>query len=186
MNTRIQPTLVRDSKELVQVIDGKVVVTSVDIAKRFGKIHRNVMRDIRNLECSEEFRLLNFEQSSYITSQNKVLQCYQVTRDGFSILAMGFTGVDAMKFKEAYIIAFNAMERSILETIKHISVMDDLNLLAKVASDDKDIASIAGKTLNSYKKVKAGNIKKLDDAYKQVQKTFDFYDKNKKGDDKEE
>ena len=76
------------------------------------------MRDIRELECSDEFRLGNFAESSYLNSQGKKQPMYLITRDGFTLLAMGYTGEKAMKFKEAYIKQFNAMEKILLEKVK--------------------------------------------------------------------
>lgn len=49
----------------------KTVVSSLDVAETFGKRHDNVLKDIRELECSEEFRLLNFEESTYSNSQKR-------------------------------------------------------------------------------------------------------------------
>lgn len=93
------------------------VTTSVKIAEVFGKEHRNVIRainniigDLRNLEDSGR---LNFEQSSYINLQGKEQKQYIVTRDGFTLLAMGFTGKKALEFKIQYIAAFNAMEQAL-------------------------------------------------------------------------
>jgi Rha family phage regulatory protein len=87
-----------------------VWASSVDVADHFGKRHNNVLRDIRDLEIPEEFRLLNFEQSSYFNEQNKEQPAVDMTRDGFTLLAMGFTGPKAMQFKIAYLEAFNRME----------------------------------------------------------------------------
>ncbi|MCI8582719.1 MAG: Rha family transcriptional regulator, partial [Dorea sp.] len=78
-----------------------------------GKQHAHVLRDIKELECSEEFRLSNFGESSYINSQNKKQPMYYMTRDGFTILVMGYTGEKAMRFKEAYIKQFNVMEKAL-------------------------------------------------------------------------
>ena len=94
------------------------VVTSLDVAETFGKEHKNVLRDIRELECSDDFRRLNFEQSEYMNGQNHKQPMYYMTRDGFTILVMGYTGDKAMKFKEAYIKQFNAMEKVLLGKIK--------------------------------------------------------------------
>ena len=96
--------------ELVRHIDGEVWTTSTAIAEKFGKRHNDVLRSIRNLECSADFRLRNFAQSSYVNEQGKTQPCFNVTRDGFSFLAMGFTRRDAAKWKEKFIEAFNAME----------------------------------------------------------------------------
>ncbi len=94
------------------------VVTSIDIAGTFGKRHDHVLRDIKELDCSDKFRLSNFGESSYINSQNKKQPMYYITRDGFTLLVMGYTGEKAMKFKEAYIRQFNAMERALIDKIK--------------------------------------------------------------------
>lgn len=88
-------------------------VDSLFVAKFFEKEHKNVIRDIRELDCSEEFRLLNFEQSSYKNEQGKRQPCYYMTRDGFTFLAMGYRGKKAAYFKELYIKRFNEMEKFI-------------------------------------------------------------------------
>lgn len=85
-------------------------VTSLDVAETFGKEHRNVMRDINNLNCSPEFNALNFERIKYVDSRGRDQDAYVMTRDGFTLLVMGYNGKLAMKFKEAYIKQFNAME----------------------------------------------------------------------------
>jgi Rha family phage regulatory protein len=93
---------------------GKIVVSSRDVARVFEKNHYHVTRDIREIMQREpEFGLSNFGESSYVNEQNKVQPMFLLTRDGFSFLAMGFTGVQADKFKIAYIQAFNAMEEAL-------------------------------------------------------------------------
>lgn len=108
----------------------EAVVSSLDIAETFGKEHKNVIRDIKSLECSDEFRLLNFEPTNYIDEHNRRQPMYYLTRDGFTILAMGYTGEKAMRFKEAYIKQFNAMERALqgklVEREKGIAVRNSL------------------------------------------------------------
>lgn len=71
------------------------------------------MQDIRELNCSEYFRQHNFVLSSYVSSQNKEFPMYIMTKDGFTLLVMGYTGNAAMAFKEEYINAFNKMEEEI-------------------------------------------------------------------------
>ena len=100
----------------VELKDGKAVTTSLKIAEVFGKPHKNVLKAIRELECPEEFSGLNFEPAEYTDAQGKPRPMYFVTRDGFTLLAMGFTGAKAMQFKVSYIEAFNAMERTIKES----------------------------------------------------------------------
>ena len=106
--------------ELIEltVTNGIPTTTSRDIAERFGKRHDNVLRDIEILECSEEFSALNFEGCAYKGGNGKLLPMYNVTKDGFVFLAMGFTGKEAATWKERYIAAFNAMETELLARIK--------------------------------------------------------------------
>lgn len=100
---------------LVSITDQKAVTTSLIVAEVFGKRHDNVIRSISRLECSKEFTALNFEGSSYLDPTGRAMPMYNMTRDGFTILAMGFTGKEAMQWKEKFIAAFNAMEQALLE-----------------------------------------------------------------------
>ena len=94
--------------------DGKAIVLSRDIARVFEKRHDNVIRDIKNIIRNDpKWGLLNFEESNYINEQNHIQPSYVMTRDGFTILVMGYTGEKAMIFKKAYIAAFNEMERKL-------------------------------------------------------------------------
>lgn len=103
-----------DTNNLVSVQDHRAVTTSLQVAEYFGKEHRNVLKAIRELDCSERFTELNFEPCFYTSELRngvkKQLPMYYMTRDGFTFLAMGFTGKVAASFKEAYIEAFNRME----------------------------------------------------------------------------
>lgn len=114
----------------VMIRDQRVVVSSRDVARVFEKEHNKVLRDIRELGCSREFRLSNFGQSFYINEQGREMPEYLMTRDGFTLLAMGYTGPKAMKFKEAYIFEFNRMERALKD-----QVMDEAELLARLAAN---------------------------------------------------
>lgn len=106
------------------------VVTSLDVAETFDKRHADVLRDIELLQCSKEFRERNFALSKYSVENNKrSYPMYYITRDGFIILVMGYTGEKAMQFKEAYIRQFNNMEKLLKEkfverqkgiTVRHI------------------------------------------------------------------
>ena len=101
----------------VEIIDGVAVTTSRDIAKHFDKEHKNVLQSIREVACSEEFARLNF-QLCYENNElqnGKPLPFYRVTKDGFFFLVMGFTGKEAARIKEAYINAFNQMEKYLRE-----------------------------------------------------------------------
>ena len=87
------------------------MTTSLKVADVFGKMHKDVLKAIEALDCSEEFRERNFALSSYnIVENRRRYPMYLMTRDGFTFLAMGFTGARAAEFKEKYISEFNRME----------------------------------------------------------------------------
>ena len=94
----------------LHMADGKPTATSLQVAEHFGKQHKTVLRAIRNLGCSAAFTERNLALSEFVDSTGRRLPMYHITRDGFALLAMGFTGKEAMRWKEAYIAAFNAME----------------------------------------------------------------------------
>ena len=102
------------SDPVLTVQDGKVTASSRDIARKFGKQHRDVIRAIDLLDCSQEFKVRNFAQLKF-TYRGQEFTCYEMTRDGFSLLCMGFTGRKAAIWKEAYIDAFNRMEETLLQ-----------------------------------------------------------------------
>jgi Rha family phage regulatory protein len=99
--------------QLVFVDKNQAVTTSLIVSEVFGKGHDKVLRDIRNLGCSEEFRLANFGESTYLNNQNKEMPMFYMNKKGFTLLAMGYTGKEAMKFKEAYIDQFEKMEEEL-------------------------------------------------------------------------
>ncbi len=81
--------------------------TSLIVAEIFNKEHKNVLRDIETLECSDDFNRLNFELISYLDSMNREQKAYNITKDGFSLLITGFTGKEAMGLIEKFFDAFN-------------------------------------------------------------------------------
>ena len=105
----------------------QVKTNSVLVAKVFNKEHSKVMRDIANLKCSNDFRAANFGLSSYVNEQNKEFPMYEMTKDGFTFLVMGYTGQKAAEFKEAYINAFNKMEAELKsQQTKQLSAAESL------------------------------------------------------------
>jgi len=96
------------------VINGIIKTTSLKVAEHFGKQHKNVLQAIDRLECSLEFNQLNFQPVEYSDAKGEKRPAYEMTKDGFTFLAMGFTGKEAAKWKEAYINAFNAMAVQLL------------------------------------------------------------------------
>ena len=108
--------------------DGKPFTTSREVADQFGKQHYNVLRDIESLlEGIEdkEFNALNFELVKYRDGKGENRPEYRLSHDGFALLAMGFTGKEALKWKIAFLEAFNAMEAELLEQeIRYARALD--------------------------------------------------------------
>jgi len=90
--------------------EGRAVTTSLAVAERFGKNHKHVLRDIENLGCPDDFNQSNFGLIDYTDKRGRKQKAVSMTRDGFTVLVMGYTGADAMQYKIAYISAFNALE----------------------------------------------------------------------------
>lgn len=96
--------------------NGQITTTSTQIAQHFGKAHRAVLLAIKNLLSQLVGEgLHNFMQSSYLNEQGKQQPMYRITRDGFTLLAMGFTGKEALQWKLAYLGAFNKMESELVK-----------------------------------------------------------------------
>lgn len=76
----------------VTIENGRAVTTSIAIAEFFGKRHERVLDKIRNLDCSAKFTEHNFVSSEYTDSTSRKLPMYQITKNGFVFLVMGFTG----------------------------------------------------------------------------------------------
>lgn len=111
-----------ERKPIVTVKDGEAFANSRDVAAFFKKEHRNVIRDIERLMGQG---VLNFEHTPYVEVQNgQTYKSYDMDRDGFSLLAMGFTGARALKWKMAYIAAFNAMQAEIERQAKSGPMID--------------------------------------------------------------
>lgn len=94
------------------VVDGVPTTTSNEVAQHFHKQHDDVLRRIRSLlpDTPEDFNVRNFAAVEYTDAKGERRPAYRLTRDGFTLLAMGFTGKKALAFKLAYIDAFNKME----------------------------------------------------------------------------
>lgn len=101
---------------LVDIADGQAFTTSLKVAEHFQKNHQHVIRDIKKLlaECpDQEFSLSNFGQSDYQNERGKTYPMYKMTHDGFALLAMGFTGKQALQWKIDFLTAFRSMETAL-------------------------------------------------------------------------
>ena len=95
--------------------NGEPVASSRDVAKRFGKEHKDVLRAIKSITAQNCAVTQMFYQSEYTAGTGKKYPMYLMNRDGFSLLAMGFTGKEAVQWKLKHIEAFNQMEKQLDE-----------------------------------------------------------------------
>ena len=95
--------------------DGRLTVSSLQIAKDFGKRPSDIHETIENLTAENSAVKKFFNESTYINERGRTYRCYDITRDGFSLLVMGFTGKKALEWKLKYIEAFNLMEKKLAD-----------------------------------------------------------------------
>ncbi|MGY6039030.1 Rha family transcriptional regulator [Aeromonas sp. AE23HZ002T15] len=103
--------------DLITLYHGQPMTTSLKVAEVFGKLHKNVLRKIESLDCSPEFNELNFEPVEYLDEKGETRKAWNMTKDGFIFLVMGFTGKLAARFKETYIRAFNWMAEQLSQQV---------------------------------------------------------------------
>ncbi len=147
---------------LVIMKDQQAVTSSLQVAETFGKEHKVVLKAIDELKegVAQNYADL-FYEDSYIHPQNK--QKYRqiiMNRDGFTLLAMGFTGQKALKFKLKYIEAFNQMEKEIQQP-KLPTSQRELALLALSANEETnervDVIEKEVADLKNNQKIDAGD-----------------------------
>lgn len=95
--------------------NGEPVASSRQIAESFGKEHKNVMQSIENISAENSAVTQMFFKTTYTAGTGKAYPMYLMNRDGFTLLAMGFTGKAALEWKLKYIAAFNAMEKQLAQ-----------------------------------------------------------------------
>lgn len=98
-------------KNLVIMKDHQAVTSSLQVADSFEKNHRDVLESIRNLTAENTATKIMFFETTYKNSRGQEYPEFLMNRDGFTLLAMGFTGKKALEFKLKYIQAFNEMEK---------------------------------------------------------------------------
>ncbi|AWZ48341.1 phage antirepressor Ant [Clostridiaceae bacterium 14S0207] len=138
---------------LVKILNqgGKLVVTSRQISENFNKRHGDVLEKIDNLikeMNSTEKSVQYFIEDSYKDNSGRSNKAYLLTRDGFSLLVMGFTGSIALQWKLKYIEAFNKIEQMLKEQ-KQLSPMDQLRLQYQVLEEHQEkLTTIESKVIN--------------------------------------
>lgn len=135
-------------ENLVIMHDRQAVTTSLQIAKTFEKNHRDVLRGIDLLKKDVRNFAQMFSESSIPDSYGRPRRIYYLNRDGFSLLAMGFTGTKALQFKLAYIEAFNEMEDSLRQHPQPLTLPEQIQIIAQgydgLAKDVEDIKNRMG------------------------------------------
>ena len=111
--------------------NGEPVASSRDIAKRFGKEHKHVLDAVKNLVAENSAAKSMFHQSNF-ENRGRQYPMYLMNRDGFSLLAMGFTGKEAVQWKLKYIEAFNQMERQLAAQHKEQQAAQDANIQSAI------------------------------------------------------
>ncbi|OKA18153.1 Rha protein [Pseudomonas versuta] len=140
-------------EQMVAADKGQVVTTSLRVAEYFGRAHGKVLRAIDNLGCSEKFRRANFGLTVSFRENPSggapiESRAYQMTKDGWMFLVMGFTGKKAAAIKEAFIAAFNWMAEQLLKrAIDFNAVRNELVLEYR---HWKSVTSLAGRTMRSW------------------------------------
>lgn len=118
--TAITTTQITANPEaFIKSVQGALRTTSLKVAEAFGKNHRDVLRKIDNLDCSHEFASAHFcahEETIQAGAVKRRSKVFEMDKDGFMFLVMGFTGQKAAQVKEAYINAFNWMAQKLSRT----------------------------------------------------------------------
>lgn len=144
--------------ELVTERKGKAITTSLKIADFFGKLHNNVLRDIKTIKNTLDIignTSINFEESSYTSSQNKKHPMYILNYDAFAILVFGFTGEKAMKLKADFIQAFHTLEQKLIEDKIKTEIINTQNIPQTL----RQIADLTEKHLKETEKLLLTNNK---------------------------
>ncbi|GEM_PF-3340028 len=145
---------------VVSVVNNQPITNSLNIAAVFGKQHKDVLESIRSLNVPAEFDQRNFPPISYKDTCGRDQTAYNLTRDGFTLLVMGFTGRKAMQFKLAYIEEFNRMELELRRPANTLALPDQfipnklipfrVNLVRATARPSWIICPGCGKTKSKW------------------------------------
>lgn len=130
--------------ELVITHDQQAVTTSRNISENFDKQHKHVLRDIESLEKDVPNFGLMFSKGEQPDSYGRPQKIYYMNRDGFTLLAMGFTGKEALKFKLKYITAFNAMEAELNKPMSQLEIMQ--MQIAQMVEQEKQLSQLETRT----------------------------------------
>lgn len=142
---------------LVEIRDNQIVVSSRQVAEHFGKEHKHVLENIREIIKAENSALTYFYESTYKAGTGKSYPEYIMNRDGFTLLAMGFTGKEALQWKMKYIAAFNEMEQTLAQPVQPTDLQRQRLAIMERNSKSREaslwLKIAAGSSVPSYKDV---------------------------------
>ena len=178
MNMLAQLGNTEQSNALVEVVKrqfngeqtSEPMTDSFIVASHFEKQHKNVIRAIETCQCSKEFAERNFELcfKNNDLQNGKPQKFYRMTKNGFSFIAMGFTGKQAAQFKESYINAFDEMSNFI--NSQNLTLIAQFNKAFLEFERASDIASQAGRNLSLYgRKIKPMAAERVAELERQIQ-----------------
>lgn len=128
---------------IITIKNNAAITNSSHVAEYFGKLHKNVLQDIDNLIAMEPSIGLNFqldEIEAKVGFGTRKVRAFNMTRDGFTLLAMGFTGKKALGFKLQYIQQFNVMEEMLKAPVKEQPKAETMVPLSVVANILRTVA----------------------------------------------
>lgn len=143
---------------------GQALTSSLLVAEKFGKEHKHVLESIREAikGCAENSADPMFVETTYINGQNgQEYPMFVMNEDGFSLIAMGFTGKKAFKFKLDFIAAFKAMKKQLKEQQKPLSAVQMFALQANINLEHEERLSNVEQKLEVLSKEREENTKQL-------------------------
>lgn len=152
--------------KLVNIHEGRVVVSTLDIAKHFDKQHKDVLKSVRNVECSNEFVRDNFIESTY-SNGSRNYPCYLLTLKGFIFLTSSFTGSKLTQHKEKFSDTLSKVQDAykLFEALKNFEIPEDLpDMYIYVIQEEVSKAFKIGISKNPearLKQLQTGNSSKL-------------------------
>lgn len=140
---------IENFNQFVQVKGNKIITDTLTIARVFGKPHKDVLKAIRDLNTPDNFNGRNFSLVDYLDKKGERRPMYEVTKNGFMFLVMGFNGRKADALKVAFIEAFDYL---ITQANKSsYQLLEEYQQLCLNKRMEEEFASYCGRGLNRWK-----------------------------------
>lgn len=146
---------------MINIFDDKLTVSSLQVARDFDKRHCDIIRAIEDIKAKNCVLTKMLIETSYVAGTGKKYKSYELTRDGFSLLVMGFTGRKALEWKLKYIEAFNLMEDKRRNNNGNINIEEVISKAVTIAVSET-VKALMPLITTAQKPVKPlSNIKKV-------------------------